>query len=116
MPEPTSKYTYYDLILRVAKAAGLAQYGSTGGEKAMIPTDTHDLELCKDAVNDGIKMFISDSPPHGWRWMRRIMSVTTTGTRITGTADSADTTYVTDLILATTYDTDDDLKGYYCYI
>jgi len=116
MAEPTSKYTYYDLILRVAKAAGLAYYGSDGSEKAMIPIDTHDLELCKDAINDGIKMFIADAPRSGWRWMRRIMSVTMTGTRITGTADSTSTTTVVDSDLSDTYEDDDDLKDYYCYI
>ena len=116
MSAPTSQYSFYDLIMRVAKEAGTAYYGSSGNERAMIPVDAHDLEVIRDLVNDGIKMFIADAPPKGWRWMRKIAAVTITGTRITGTADAADATSITDLTLADTYDADDDLNGYYCYI
>jgi len=116
MSEPTSRYTFYDLILRVAKEAGMAYYGSSGNSKPMIPIDAHDLDVVKDIVNDGIKMFISDAPLKGWRWMRRIATVTVTGTRITGTVDSASATTLVDATLKDSYDTDDDLNGYYCYI
>jgi len=116
MAEPTSAYSFYDLILRVAKEAGIAYYGSSGNERAMIPIDASDLELIKDVVNDGIKMFIEDAPANGWRWMRRIANISITGTRITGTADSADSTTIVDATLGDTYDTDDELVGYYCYI
>ena len=117
MSEPTSALSYYDLILRVAREAGIAYYGSSGNERAMIPVDAHDLELCKDIVNDGIRMFISDAPPKGWRWMRRIMSVTLTATRVTGTVDSIPAVNkILDATLITTYDTADDLKDWYVYI
>ena len=117
MAEPTGVLTFYELILAVAREAGIAYYGSSGQEPAMIPADDyHNFELCKDIVNKGIRMFIADAPPKGWRWMRRIMSLALTATRITGTADSASTTTVVDLTLADNYDTDDDLLNYYCYI
>ena len=44
------------------------------------------------------------------------MSVNITGTRITGTADAADATSITDLTLVDTYDEDNDLNDYWCYI
>ena len=117
MSEPTSALSYYGLILRVAREAGIAYYGSGGDEPAMIPVDEHDLDLCKRIVNDAIRMFIADAPPKGWRWMRRIMSVTLTATRITGTADAdTDATHLVDLTLATTYTTTDQLVDYYAYI
>ena len=114
--EPTSALNFYDLILRVAREAGIAYSGSSGSEKAMIPVDEYDLDLCKQVVNDGVRMFIADAPAKGWRWMRRKMSVSLTAIRITGTADSASTTTVVDLTLADDYDTDNDLLNYYCYI
>ena len=116
MSEPTSVYSFYYLLTKVAKEAGIAYHGSSGNEKAMPPIEIYDLELCKDIVNDGIKSFIADAPRNGWRWRRRMMSVNITGTRITGTADSASSTTIVDLTLASTYDTDDELNGYYCYI
>jgi len=138
MSEPTSALSFYDLIKRVAIEAGIAYYGADGDEQATIPVDAHDFDLCKRVVNDGIRMFIADAPPKGWRWMHRIMSVNLTATRITGTVDSlSDTTLVdatlcealgtmtaddasattlVDATLSASYDTDDELVGYYCYI
>ena len=124
MSEPSSALGFEDLILRVAREAGIAYHGSEGDERAMVPIDEHDLDLCKTIVNDGIRMFIADAPVKGWRWMRRIMSVTLTATRITGTVDAADvdddnpvtSPTLTDATLETTYDTDDDLVGYWIYI
>ncbi len=117
MAEPTSSKSFHDLIVRVAREAGIAYYGSNGDEPAMIPIDAHDFELCKQIVNDGIRMFIADAPLKGWRWMRRIMSVALTATRTTGTVDSIPVAnQLTDATLETTYDTDDDLNGYWCYI
>ena len=105
MAEPTSALTYYDLILKVAITAGLAYYGAAGNEGAMIPIDAHDLDLCKQIVNDGIKMFIANPPPNGWRWMRRTMSVVLAHA-YTGTAEAGTTTSLTDSTIATTYDDD----------
>ena len=116
MSEPTGFLTFESLVTRVAEEAGIASHGSSGQERPYVPTDPHDLFVCKQVVNDGIRMFIADAPANGWRWMRRIASVTMTATRITGTVDSSSTTTAVDLTLATTYDTDDDLLGYYIYI
>ena len=117
MSEPTSRLTFADLIQRVARKAGIAYYGSAGAEKAMVPIDVFNLDLCKDIVNDAVRMFISDAPRRGWRWQRRIMSVVLSSVRITGTADATtDATHLVDLTLATTYTTTDQLKDYYAYI
>jgi len=116
MAEPTSSYSFGDLVAKVAHEMGVAYYGSGTG-KALLPADDeYNLQLCKEIVNDGIKMFISDAPRNGWRWVRRIMSVNISNVRATGTASAADSTSITDLTLADTYDSDDDLNTYWCYI
>lgn len=116
MAEPTSAYSFTDLVAAVAREMGVAYYGGGSG-RALIPADDDfNLQLCKDLVNDAIKMFISDAPRKGWRWMRRIMSVNTSNVRATGTADAADATSLTDATLETTYDSDSDLTGYWIYI
>lgn len=116
MSESTSLTSFYELLTRVSKKAGLAQYGVTGQGKAMPPIDAHDLDLMKEIVNKGIRQFIADAPSQGWRWTRRILSVPITGLRITGTADAAGATSITDLTLIDTYDSATDLIGYYIYI
>lgn len=116
MAEPTSAYSYSDLVAAVAREMGVAYYGGDTG-RALIPADDdYNLQLCKELVNDAIKMFIADAPRNGWRWMRRIMSVNISNVRATGTADAADATSITDLTLASTYKSDDDLNTYWCYI
>lgn len=116
MPESNSIKTFEDLIIRVAREAGIAYYGAAGSSQAMIPIDYHDLQLCKEIVNDAFLEFMADAPVSGWRWRRRKLSLSITGTRTTGTADSAGTTTIVDLTLADIYDTDDEIVGYYCYI
>jgi len=118
MAEPTSILDFPGLVTRVSREAGIAYYGPSGDQKALPPIDIHDLELVKEIVNDGIRMFCADAPNVGWRWPRRIASVTLAGTRVTGTVDSvtADPDTLTDATLEATYDTDDDLVGYWCYI
>lgn len=116
MAEPTAALTIEDLVLRVAREAGMAYYGADGQEAAMVPIDAHDLDLCRKVVNDGIREFIKSAPPNGWRWMKRLLSVTMTSTEINGTVDSATTTTLVDATLADTYDSDDDLNGYYVYV
>ncbi len=116
MAEPTSALSFYQLILEVAKEAGIAYYGSDGAQPPMIPVDPQDFEDCRRIVNNGIKMFISDAPVKGWRWMRRILPVAITATRIAGTVDSASSTTIVDATLITSYDTDDALNGFWCYI
>lgn len=116
MSEPTSALSIEDLVLRVARESGIAYHGENGQERAMVPIDPHDLDLCLRIVNDGLRLFVASTPQKGWRWMRRIMSVTMTSTRVEGTADAADSTSLTDLTLATVYDTNDDLNGWFIYI
>ena len=117
MSEPTSIFTFSDLVTKVSREAGIAYYGPSGDQKALPPIDIHDLELCKEIVNDAIKMFIADAPDVGWRWTKRIASIVFAGTRVTGTVDSIPTSnQLTDATLSDTYDTDDDLNGYWCYI
>lgn len=76
MAEPTSAYSLYDLMLRVAKAASVAYHGTTGQSRHLVPIDEFDFENCLQIVNDGIKFFIASAPPNGWRWMNRMATVT----------------------------------------
>ncbi len=116
MSEPTIVLSIEGLVLRVAREAGIAFHGASGDERAMVPVDPHDLDLCLRIVNDGIRLFITSTPAKGWRWMRRLMSITMTATRVTGTADAADSTSITDLTLVDTYDDNTDLVGWFIYI
>ncbi len=116
MSEPTSYLSMQELCTRISKEAGNAYRGSDGTSRAMLPIDKDDLADIKDIINDGIRMFISDAPPSGWKWIKRILSLNITGTKVEGTADAADSTSVTDLTLATVYDTDDDLNDWWIYI
>lgn len=75
MSEPNAALTYQDLILNVAEQLGLAYYGAAGNEVAQIPTDVHTLDKCKRYVQDGIRMFMADSPPNGWRWQRPLAEI-----------------------------------------
>ena len=75
MSEPTVALTYQDLILVVAEQLGIAYYGPNGDQIAQIPVDAYELDRCKRFVQDGIRMFISDAPPDGWRWQRPLAEV-----------------------------------------
>jgi len=95
--EATSALTFNDLIKEVARAIGVGYYGSTGDGALQIPTDAYDLDECKRLINNGIRMFINDAPPGGWRWMRPIGTFAlwpdiTTSTPSTLTAGSYDST------------------------
>lgn len=114
-PAIASEYTIRDLILRIAKAAGIAYYGSAGTSKAIIPVDDHDFNRCLDVINDGIKAFISNAPSTGWRWRNRIAEITFGTVETTGTVDSGSATTLVDNALHTAYDADDDINGYYVY-
>jgi hypothetical protein len=61
MADPTLSMTFGDLIMRVAEFLGVADYS---GGAAAVPTDAHDLDLCKRYVNDGYRKFINANP----RW------------------------------------------------
>lgn len=78
MAEPNSALTYQDLILAVAERLGVAFYGANGDQVAQIPdatTQPYELDRCKRFVQDGIRMFISDAPPGGWRWQRPLAEI-----------------------------------------
>jgi len=103
MAEPTTALTYTDLVKEVALTASTAYYGATGTDRALPPVNNvHDLDECKRAVTNGIRMFINDAPVRGWRWMRRIMSITFVPA-ITGTAEAGTSTSLTDTTIADTY-------------
>lgn len=78
MSEPTGGLTFEDLVIRVAEYLGVASYGVNGDGAAAVPTDAHDLALCKRLVNDGIRMFIADNSK--WRWTRKLFSLDITNT------------------------------------
>lgn len=117
MSEPTSAYSFQDLVAAAANEMGVAYFGGDNG-KALVPiADDYNLQLCKGLVNDAIKMFIYDAPRKGWRWMRRIMSVNISNVRITGTVDSIPVAnQLLDATLMATYTADTDLVGYWIYI
>ncbi len=77
MSEATSALNFSKLIAEVAYKLGMASYGDDGTGVPALPTDAHDLSVCKRVVNNGIRMFINDAPnPAGWRWLRPVGSVT----------------------------------------
>jgi len=102
-------------MLDVALAAAVAYYGSDGQQPALVPINQHDLEKCLRCVNRGINMFIASAPAEGWRWMNRIMEVTLGTVQTEGTVDSGSSTTLIDSTLSTTYDTNNEITGYYVY-
>lgn len=116
MPEPTNHLTTQELCTRIAKEAGNAYRGPNGTSRAMLPIDKDDLADIKDVINDGIRMFIADAPASGWKWVKRILELPITGTKVEGTVDSASATTLVDATLSTAYDTNDDLNGWWVYI
>jgi hypothetical protein len=75
MGEPTSALSYSDLILTTAEQLGVAYYGPNGDQVAQVPVDAFTLDKCKRYVLDGIRMFLADAPPNGWRWQRPLAEV-----------------------------------------
>lgn len=49
--------TFRDMILRVAEAGNMCDYPEGAANEAAIPTDRHDLDLCKRSVRDGLEQF-----------------------------------------------------------
>ena len=74
MAEPSGASTISDLMLRVAEKLGVAEYTSAG--QIHVPVDPYNFNLCKRYIQNGIRMFMADAPVKGWRWMRRLMTVT----------------------------------------
>jgi hypothetical protein len=73
--EPTAALTYGDLIIAVAEQLGVASYGTAGTDPAAVPTGSYELDRCKRFVQDGIRMFMADAPPNGWRWQRPLAEI-----------------------------------------
>ena len=75
MGEPTAALSYADLVLAVAIKANVAYYGPDGNQQAQIPTEAFDLAECTRMVQNGIRMFMADAPPTGWRWQRPLAEI-----------------------------------------
>lgn len=112
--EPTSALSFEDLVKRVAELLEIADWDSTDKSLLVPVTDKYSLEQCVRYVNNGIRMFIADAPPKGWRWMKRIHSLAMAVT-YTGTASSGSSTTLVDDDLEDTY-ADDFFNGYDIYI
>jgi hypothetical protein len=112
MSEPNRIQTFYNLVVEVAELLSIADYRSNG--TIMVPKDQFGFELCKRIINKGIGMFMEDSPDKGWRWMRRLATVTFAIT-YTGTATSGSSTTLVDSGIANSYD-DDFFNGYTIYV
>lgn len=115
MGEPTNVSSVYDLVLEIAIAARIAYYGSDGQQRAMVPANEHDFEKCMRVINNGIRRLIHDAPDEGWHWMERFHKQTLGIVQTEGTVDSGDATTLVDDALSDTYDTDDEINGYYVY-
>ena len=73
---PDSTLTYKDLLIRVAEAAGIASYinpADAADNTAQVPTDPHNLDLCKRAVNDGLDQFYLSNPR--WSFLKPTVSL-----------------------------------------
>jgi len=75
MAEPTTALTTRTLVKTVAEFIGVGFYGTNGDEEVQCPVDSHDLDVCVRLVNNAIRMLISDAPPNGWNWQKRLMTV-----------------------------------------
>jgi hypothetical protein len=105
--EPNAALSYGDLILNVAEQLGVAYYGPNGDQTAQVPVDAYTLDKCKRFVHDGIRMFMADAPPNGWRWQRPLAEIDlwqekgiamppgSAGPNLATSAHVAGTTYVT---------------------
>ena len=117
MAEPTSALSFEDLVVRVAELLEIADWDATDGNP-IVPvsdnTNRYNMSLCVRIANNAIRMFIADAPPKGWRWMKRIHSLTQAVT-YTGTATAGTAASLTDSDLASTY-ADDFFNGYSIYI
>lgn len=102
--EPTSSLVFEDMLTEMAELVGVADYNSATGI-AIHPNDKGDIDKLKRAANNGIRRFISNAPPLGWNWMKRIMSVALKISS-SGTATGGSATTLVDSDLADTYAND----------
>ncbi len=93
--EPTSALVFEDLLTEMAELVGVADYNSTSGE-AIHPNNKGDINKLKRVANNGIRRFISEAPPLGWNWAKRIMSIhlkiSSSGTATGGSATTLEDT------------------------
>lgn len=97
---PTLVMDFDDLILRVAEYLGLAVYS---GGAAAIPTDAHDLDLCKRLVNDGWRRVVNSLS--NWNWLQPTFTLTFAADH-SGNPTSITNDTLVDSSLADTYDDD----------
>lgn len=71
-----SALTFAELQTHVASKMGVAYFGAAGTEVAQPPNDTYTKQAVKDYVNGGIRMFLNDAPPEGWRFQQPTASIT----------------------------------------
>lgn len=67
--------TFKELQTHVSSQLGVSYYGAAGDEVAQPPTDTYTLAAVKEYVNGGLRMFLNDAPPEGWRFQQPTASV-----------------------------------------
>ena len=93
--EPTSVLVFEDVLTEMAELVGVADYDSSTGE-AIHPNDKGDINKLKRVANNGIRRFISEAPPLGWNWAKRIMSIdlkiSSSGTATGGSATTLEDT------------------------
>lgn len=73
MATPSLGLTFSDIILRVAEYLGVADYS---GGAAAVPTDAHDLDMCKRLANDGYARMMN---AHDWQFMDQTATITPDG-------------------------------------
>lgn len=80
LPTLDTGMTFQELIVRVAEAAGVADYSSGG--VAAVPSSASSLDLCKRMVNDGYQKFISGARTQnkktytGWTFLKPLTTIT----------------------------------------
>lgn len=75
MAAPVTALTYDRLVLKVAEKLAIADY-RTDGTPCLPYSDQFRLDKSVEMVDRGVGMLIDSAPPEGWRWMRRLASVT----------------------------------------
>ena len=70
-----SALTFDELQKHVALQLGMAYFGVAGTSDAASPNDSATELMVKEYVNGGIRMFLNDAPPEGWRFQQPTASV-----------------------------------------
>lgn len=67
--------TFLELQAHIASQLGVSYYGAAGDEAAQASEDAYTKQAIKDFINGGIRMFLNDAPPEGWRFGQPTASV-----------------------------------------